>query len=231
MVQSEGWQKTIIADPRVNKALRYALMLFASYLIALSIAMARTAGLGTSPISSMANVLSLIFIPITIGTLQFFYNALMVVGQIVLNKSWRKPVEWFQMIMVFFFAAFVDLNVYLLQGLYIPDYLWQWIWTALSIVLLGLGVALELRANVVIMPGEGIVVSIAQVTGVPFSKCKVAFDVANVLAAAVISLVAFSALVGVREGTIATALFTGVAVSVFKWILGPRQKKSQKKQS
>lgn len=205
---------------RSNAVLRFSVFFVGVYIIALSIALARTAGLGTSPIASIPNVMSYLFPAFTIGTYQFMLNALMVLGQIALNKSFKKPVELFQMIAVFFFSAFVDLNVYALQGLPVDSYALAWLWTAISIFLLAFGVVLELFADTVIMPGEGIILSISRVWGKEFAKCKIGFDSANVIIAAVISLIAFSAFVGVREGTVANALFTGIFVGLLKKPMG-----------
>lgn len=204
------------AKPLPNTILRFVIFFIGVYIIALSIALARTAGLGTSCIASIPNVMSYILPQLTIGNYQFILNVLLVLGQIVLNKSFKKPVELFQIIIVLFFSVFVDFNVYLLAGLPIPNYLVAWIYAAISIVLLSFGVVLELFADTVIMPGEGIVVSIANVTGKKFAGCKIAFDCANVAAAAILSLLAFGMLNGVREGTVATALFTGIIVGWLK---------------
>lgn len=209
------------STPGRNRALRYVLFAVAVYILAFSIALARTAQLGTSPIAAIPNVCSYVFAPITIGQFQILMNLLMVVGQIVLNRSFRRPVEFFQMIMAVFFGLFVDFNVFLLQGLPIGGYAGAWAWTILSIVLLAFAVSLELLADAIMMPGEGIVLSITLVSKKPFPRCKVAFDVSCIVVAAVISLVGLGALEGVREGTIATAILTGPIVKVMNRLLKP----------
>ena len=201
--------------------MRYALFAIAVYILAFSIALARTAQLGTSPIAAIPNVCSYVFAPITIGQFQILMNLLMVLGQIALNRSFKRPVEFFQMFMAVFLGAFVDFNVFLLQGLPVDGYIGAWAWTALSIVLLALGVALELVADAIMMPGEGIVVSITIVSQRPFARCKVAFDVSCIVVAAAIALVGLGNLTGVREGTIATALLTGPIVKVMNRLLKP----------
>ena len=209
------------STPGRNRALRYGIFAVAVYLIAFSIALARTAQLGTSPIAALPNVCSYAFAPITIGQFQILMNLLMVFGQIALNHSFRRPVELLQMVMAVSLGLLVDFNVFLLQGLPIGGYAGAWAWTALSIVLLALGVALELLADAIMMPGEGIVLSITMTTGKPFPRCKVAFDVGCIVAAAALSLVALGGLVGVREGTVATAILTGPIVKVMNRLLKP----------
>ena len=209
------------STPARNTVLRYAIFAVAVYLLAFSIALARTAQLGTSPIAALPNVCSYVFAPITIGQFQILMNLLMVLGQIALNHSFRRPVEFFQMFMAIALGLLVDLNVFLLQGLPIGGYAGAWAWTLLSIVLLALGVSLELLADAIMMPGEGIVLSITLTTKKPFHRCKVAFDVGCIVAAALLSLVALGGLVGVREGTVATAILTGPIVKVINRLLKP----------
>jgi len=209
------------STPAHNRALRYIIFSIGVYGLSFAIAMARTAQLGTSCIAAIPNVLSYVFAPITIGQFQILMNLVMVLGQIALNRSWRRPVEFWQMIPATIFGLLVDFNVWLLAGLPVEGYLMQWAWCALSIVILGLAVSLELMADSVMMPGEGIVLSITMVSKKPFPRCKVAFDVSCVVIAAAISLVALGGLVGVREGTVATAILTGPVVKVWNRILQP----------
>ena len=209
------------STPGHNRALRYVIFAFGVYGLAFAIAMARTAQLGTSCIAAIPNVMSYVFAPITIGQFQILMNLVMVLGQIALNHSWRHPVELWQMIPATIFGMIVDLNVWLLSGLPVDTYLMQWGWCALSIIILGFAVSLELLADSVMMPGEGIVLSITMVSKKPFPRCKVAFDVSCIIIAAAISLVALGGLVGVREGTVATAILTGPIVKVWNRVLAP----------
>ncbi len=200
------------SKPKHNRALRFVIFVMAIFCISFSIALARTAQLGTSPIAAIPNVMSYALPVLTIGQYQILMNLLMASTEVVLNKSFRRPVELLQMIPACVFGMLVDLNVWLLQGLPVESYAMAWGWCVLSIVILGLGVSIELLSDFMTLPGEGIVVSIAMVSQKPFSRCKVGFDLSCVVVAALISLVVFSGLVGVREGTVATALFTGFAV-------------------
>ncbi len=207
-----GRWSAYFSKPLQNRALRFVIFAIAIYIISFSIALARTAQLGTSPIAAIPNVMSFVLPVLTIGQYQILMNVLMATGEVALNKSFRRPVELLQIIPVLVFGMLIDFNVWLLQGLPIENYAMAWAWCALSIVILGLGVSLELLSDFMMLPGEGIVVSIALVSKKPFSRCKVVFDMACVVGAAIISFIAFSGLVGVREGTVATALFTGLMV-------------------
>ena len=76
--------------------------------------------------------------------------------------------------------------------------------------MVALGVSVEVMANLVTAAGEGIVLAICQVAPVKFSNMKVAFDVTLVCLSIALSFIFLGHLDGVREGTIAAAVFVGL---------------------
>ena len=88
---------------------------------------------------------------------------------------------------------------------------WQQLIVCLAgIFLVAVGVSLEVKAGVVVLAGEGVVLAICQVLPVKFGYMKVGFDVTLVLTACILSLVFTQSLQGVREGTVAAALLVGL---------------------
>jgi uncharacterized membrane protein YczE len=79
----------------------------------------------------------------------------------------------------------------------------------LQILLVGIGVSLEVEANFVMVAGEGLVVAICKTFHTKFGTTKVAFDVTLVAFAILLSFLFLGELQGIREGTIAAALFVG----------------------
>ena len=71
------------------------------------------------------------------------------------------------------------------------------------------------------MPAEGLVGCLADKLGRPFSQMKTAFDCTSVLVAAVLSLIFLGGLVGIREGTVLTALLVGKMMGVLRKFAGP----------
>ena len=80
----------------------------------------------------------------------------------------------------------------------------------IGIFLVAVGVSLEVKANVVVLAGEGVVLAICRVLPVKFGYMKVGFDVTLVVTACVLSIVFTGQLQGVREGTVAAALLVGL---------------------
>lgn len=82
-------------------------------------------------------------------------------------------------------------------------------------VVLGIGVFMEMAANVVMLPGECTVKAISTTWNTDFGKTKVAVDVTMAVTAAVLGLLLYHRLAGVREGTIVSALLVGMIARTF----------------
>lgn len=88
---------------------------------------------------------------------------------------------------------------------------WLIIWNCFLI--LGFGISLSVIANVIMNSGEAFVKAIADTIHKEFGNVKIVFDIFCVIIALILSLVFFDfTIVGTREGTIFSALFTGIAV-------------------
>lgn len=78
-------------------------------------------------------------------------------------------------------------------------------------------------ANVILNSGEAFVKAVSDTTHISFSNMKIIFDVACVVISVLLSLIFFQfKIVGTREGTVISALCTGMAVKFFtKWLTAP----------
>ena len=82
--------------------------------------------------------------------------------------------------------------------------------------ILALGICIEVAPNVLVVPGEGIVKAICQVSRKKFGSVKVIFDVTLILTAACLSLLFFHHLNGLGIGTIISALLVGRIVNIIQ---------------
>lgn len=94
----------------------------------------------------------------------------------------------------------------------------QVVMVILGTIVLAFGVFLELKANLMYVPGEGIVRTITQKTKSDFGKNKLIFDVSLCLGAIFLSLIFLHTIQGLREGTIISAFLTGIFVAMFNKI-------------
>ena len=178
-------------------------------IMAFGVAFSIKAALGTSPISSVPYVTSTIS-GLSVGTTTIIMNFMFVLIQIAIL---RKKYDWFQLLQfpaAIVFGTMIDVAEYLLKPVEFSNYLEQWLLCVVGIFLVALGVSVEVMANLVTTAGEGIVLAICQVAPVKFSNMKVAFDVTLVCISIALSFIFLGHLDGVREGTIAAAVFVGL---------------------
>lgn len=81
-------------------------------------------------------------------------------------------------------------------------------------------------ANVIMNSGEALVKAISDKTRFEFGYVKVGFDVFCVISAVVLSLIFFNGeIIGTREGTIISALCTGIVIKfITKFLRKPLEK-------
>jgi uncharacterized membrane protein YczE len=188
---------------------RYLFFFIGLFIMSIGVAFSIKANLGTSPISSVPYVLSLIM-PMTVGALTIAMHCVFILLQVLILRENYQPVQLMQLPVAVAFGMMIDFAVWLLGGTHCSSYLMQWIFCAIGIVMVAIGVSIEVTANVVTLAGEGLVLAICKVAPVKFSSMKVCLDCVLVLIAALIGLFAKGTLLGIREGTIAAASFVGL---------------------
>lgn len=189
---------------------RYLLLLVGLSIMAFGVAFSIKASLGTSPISSVPYVVSL-FTPLTVGTATITMHCVFILLQILILRKNYHPIQLMQLPVAFFFGYLTDSGVWAVQGITCNTYWQQWIVCLIGILLVAVGVSFEVKAGVVVLAGEGVVLAICKVLPkVKFGYMKVGFDVTLVVIACVLSIVFTGRLQGVREGTVAAALLVGL---------------------
>lgn len=188
---------------------RYLLLLVGLAIMAFGVAFSIKASLGTSPISSVPYVVSL-FAPLTVGTATIIMHCVFILLQILILRKKYHPIQLMQLPVAFFFGYLTDFGVWAVQGITCDHYLQQWLVCLIGIFLVAVGVSLEVKAGVVVLAGEGVVLAICKVLPIKFGYMKVGFDVTLVAIACVLSFVFTERLQGVREGTVAAALLVGL---------------------
>lgn len=189
---------------------RYLLLLIGLAIMAFGVAFSIKASLGTSPISSVPYVASL-FAPLTVGTATITMHCVFILLQILILRKDYHPIQLMQLPVAFFFGYLTDFGVWAVQGITCNTYWQQWIVCIIGILLVAVGVSFEVKAGVVVLAGEGVVLAICRVLPkVKFGYMKVGFDVTLVVIACVLSIVFTGRLQGVREGTVAAALLVGL---------------------
>lgn len=189
-------------------ARRLAFLTLGLFLLALGIATATRADLGTTPISAPPYVLSLAY-DWTLGQFSFAMFFVLVALQWVMLRSRFHPAQLLQLPLGLMFGMFIDLGMFLTQPLQPDHYALQLMQLVIGSAVLALGVVIQVTPHLLYTPGEGTVVALAKVTGKPFARMKTFFDSALVAIGVALSFAIFGELVGIREGTVISALLIG----------------------
>lgn len=199
---------------------RYLLFIISLFFAAMGVAFTKHGELGVSPISSVANVLSYRFNSLSLGTWLIIWNCVLIVGQIaVLGKEFQM-IQFLQLPLSFLFGWFTDFGMWIVSFLPVNSYPVRLIMVVVGIVILGFGISLSVIANVIMNSGEAFVKAISDKLHKEFGNVKIAFDIICVVLAIALSVVFFHfSIVGTREGTIISALLTGMVVKFFSNIL------------
>lgn len=205
-METGNQKKTFLPPYPVKRCIMLCLGLA---ILALGVAFSIKSDLGTSPISSFPYVLSLIT-PLTVGTATILMHCAFILLQIIILRKRYQPFQLLQLAVAVLFGYLTDFFVWLIQGLSYSNYLQQWIYCVIGIVLVALGVSLEVLSRVITLAGEGLVLAVCRVLPIKFGNMKVIFDVSLVVIACVVSFIFLGKLYGVREGTVAAAVFVGL---------------------
>lgn len=187
---------------------RYGMFIAGVIFSALGISLITKAGLGTSPITSLAFVLTFIF-PHTLGTFTMMVNSVMFIIQVILLGKTFQKIQLLQLPAALLFSVCIDGWLCILSYWQTGGYVGQVLMLLLGCVFLGLGIAFEVIPNVLILPGEGLVRVIAGLTGWRFGRVKTGFDMSIVASAVVVSVAVTGHVLGIREGTVIAALIVG----------------------
>lgn len=169
---------------------------------------------GTSPISSLPYVLSLVS-PYSLGTTTFAINMIFLLAQILILRHKFNPIQLLQIPVTIIFALGIDLTMFLFNPLTPANYFLQCSFLLLGAAAIALGVSLQVIANVVMLPGEGLVTAISHHWQFDFGKVKTFFDTSLVIFAAALSFLSLGTIYGIREGTLVSALITGSIARFF----------------
>lgn len=202
---------------------QHFLLLISLYVMTFGVAACVRSQLGSSVISTIPYVLAsagtlLDYIPKwTIGTYTIIMNVFFVVFQILILRRNFEWVQFFQLVIGFFFGMLIDLNMILTEWMVSDNLQINTLVQIAGCSILGLGIAMEVRCGSVTMPGEGISIAVHKVTGWPFPKAKIYIDITLVAMAILLSVLLLGAwkweIVGI--GTLFAMIYVGVTVRVF----------------
>lgn len=173
------------------------------------------ADLGNSAVTTAAVVFSQWW-GLSLGTCTLGVYCLFVVAQILIL---RRDFQWRNLGQVPFamvFSGFVDLVGQALPAFTLESLVARWLVQGLGMLLVAVGTLTFVGTELVPLPVEGFLLTMAKVTPIPFHKWKMCVDCSFAGLAIVSSLLLFGQLVGVGVGTIVLAIGVGWLMGIIK---------------
>ena len=192
----------------MEKVERYVIFMLGIFINSLGVSLITKANLGTSPISSIPYVLSLNF-PFSLGNFTIFFSLLLILLQLLILRNNFKPEHLLQVPVSIVFGYFIDLCMALFKDVQPGWYITKILCLLAGCFILGIGVYMEVLADVVMLPGEAFVRAVVFRWKTEFGITKIAFDITMAVSAGVLSFCFEKRLYGVREGTIVAAVLVG----------------------
>ena len=207
---------------------QHLLLLLSMFLMTLGVALCVRSNLGSGVISSIPMSFSLagearLAPGWTIGGYTNIMNVLLVIAQVLVLRRRFEPIQLFQLVIGFVFGCLLDVNMWLTSHLSTYGTLpAQIIAQFIGATILGCAVAIEIRCGSVTMPGEGIQVAIACVTGRPFPSVKIMVDTTLVVLAVISGYCFFGSWprTVVGPGTLFAMFYVGYVVKLVNPHLG-----------
>ncbi|MDV0441310.1 YczE/YyaS/YitT family protein [Methanorbis furvi] len=185
------------------------------FVMALGISLSIKANMGITPISSLPYVISL-GVPLTVGTLTILLHACFLLIEYLLMRKEFEIIQLLQLAAAGVFGVFIDLTLWGFTWLVPINYFEQLLFVVVSCVLLAIGICFEVAPNVLVMASEGMLTAFSRRFKVEFGTVKIGLDVTLVILSVVVSMLMFSTVYGVREGTLIAAVLVGVCIKFVK---------------
>lgn len=217
----------ISKDVAIGFVWLHLLLLLSMFFMTFGVALCVRSNLGSGVISSIPMSFTLageagLAPGWTIGGYTNIMNIILVMAQVVVLRRRFEPIQFFQLLIGFIFGMFLDINMWLTSFFPYSTLAAQIIAQLVGATVLGCAVAAEIRCGSVTMPGEGIQVAIACVTGKPFPVIKITVDTILVVLAVISGFCFFGTwpCTVVGPGTLFAMFYVGYVVKLVNPHLG-----------
>lgn len=206
----------------VRQIIVYILGLF---FLSLGVSFSIEAGLGVSPVSSLAYAFTLTS-GLSIGITTVIANVLFIICQVVFNKRIDLKNFMLQLLITFFFGFFMDATLFIVQLLPTPEtMIFRWFYLVISLFVVSFGLLNYFTAKLPLMPYDTLTFVVSERFKLKFSKAKISSDLVNVFVAAIICLVFIQSFGSIGVGTIIAAYFIG---KILGWMMAHFQETLQR---
>ena len=129
---------------------RYIMLLIGIFFMGTGISLIIKSGTGTSPMSSLTNVMTQICPLLTLGMYTFLLNVLFFIGEFIVDFKSFSASKFIQLIPTFFLSVAVDFNMFLVRGLHPETYILKLAVLIIGCMFFGLSIAFMVSADVIV---------------------------------------------------------------------------------
>lgn len=193
-----------------NLKIRIPIYFVGLFIMTIGISLSVKSNLGVSPVSTIPYTMTCVW-GVEMGNATIIFHCVLVLIQLIVLRKDFSPLIFLQIPVGIVFGKCTTFSNYLVS--FLPDIQnipIRLLMIIASCFLVALGIFLYVPVNIVPLAGEGCMGAVSQVTGVAFSKVKVAFDCAMVLISAAVSFIAMRKIASVGVGTVIAAILVGV---------------------
>ena len=208
----------------MNKSLfieRLIVSIFGLFLMSLGISFAIRSNLGITPISCPPYVLSHYFTNWTLGQLTVGMHITMIIAQVIILRKEFPKSQYSQILVSFLFGFLIDGSMWLTQMVTAPNYAVQILYVLLGSLLVSIGIIFEVTPKLLYLAGDGLMITVARVLKRPFGQIKIGFDVTLVSFSIIAGYLLLNQIVGVREGTLISAILVGFIIGKLNPVISP----------
>ena len=199
---------------------RLVLCIGGLFFLTLGVSLSIQAGLGVSPVSSLAYALVLTT-GLSIGITTVLANILFILVQIILNKRINIKDFILQLIISVVFGFFMDATLFIVQLLPPPESIvLRCVYLIISLFVVSAGLIGYFTAKLPLMPYDALTYVISERFKLKFSKAKIMGDLLNVFVSATLGLVFIKSFGSIGIGTIVAAYFIG---KILGWMISHYQ--------
>lgn len=203
---------------------RYFIFAVGLIIVALGVAIATKSALGPSPISSIPYSLWLIMPGLSMGEWTIIFNVLLVVLQLAIQRKEAKPLELVLQIAVTIpFGYVIDFWLWCMSSIEPNVYIVKLIFVFAGCVVVAFGVFIQVKADVILLPGDAFIRAVAGAVKKEFGKIRTISDITMTATAFALCLIFVGGLNGIREGTVIAALLVGNIVRLYGRVLDKRE--------
>lgn len=206
--------------PRNKTVKDYFFFIFGLFISGVGVAITKKGNLGVSPVSSVANIMSIYIPSLSLGNWLIIWNCVLIFGQVVILRKNFKLFQLLQIPLSFLFGYFTDFGTWMMSYVNADMYLAKILCVIVGTIVLGLGISMTVTENIIMNSGEAFVKAVSDTINKEFGTIKIVFDISCVVLSVLLSLVFFRGqILGTREGTLIAAVFTGICAKFFMRII------------